>query len=274
MYLDFEFNNKRLSDYGYTIGSITTGSGIKEVDIGSDITFNTIKNNNSSVHYVTSSVYDNVYAPQIEIFKTPCQKKTDELYITDEDMKLLTKWLNVREYKKIKLINNVNSSMNIVYYGSFNIKQIMLNDNIIGLLLILTTNAPFGFGEMVTLKYDIKSSGEHFFIYGDSDEVGTIFPEIYVKSKANNQTIIITNLTTNTEVRLENCSENEIIYVNNEFKIIKSDKRIDSDMSNNFNYNYFDILIDEDVYSKNEYVVSAPCEITIRYSPIRKIGVC
>ena len=61
MYIDFEYANKRASDFDCVVGHFNTDSGIQESDIGCDITFTTVKNKHSSVHSVTSSTYENVY---------------------------------------------------------------------------------------------------------------------------------------------------------------------------------------------------------------------
>ena len=46
---DFEYADKRLSDFGYIVCHVNTESGLRDVDIGCDITFNTVKNNHSFV---------------------------------------------------------------------------------------------------------------------------------------------------------------------------------------------------------------------------------
>ena len=43
-------------------------------------------------------------------------------------------------------------------------------------------------------------------------------------------------------------------------------------LPNDFNYEYFDILVDE-FDTINLYKVSSPCEIIVNYYPIRKVGV-
>ena len=47
--------------------------------------------------------------------------------------------------------------------------------------------------------------------------------------------------------------------------------RTDEEIANNFNYNFFEIEIN-DYYHANEYEISIPCELTISYEPVRKVG--
>lgn len=273
MYLDFEFADKRLSDFGCITCIINQNSSASEFDIGCDITFNTIKNSQSSIHYQTSTSYDNIFSKPFEIMKNPCNKNSeDEMYMTTDEISSLMRWLNRREYRKFKPLSHDGTS-DVYYYGSFNVKQIMIGDKTIGLSLIFTANAPYGFGERVKLEYDITSPGEHFYIHGDGDEMGVLYPNVSITCKQNTEELTITNLTTGNIVSIRNCLEGETIYINGEHKIIMSDNEEHTTICNDFDYTYLDILVEDDDCSENEYIVSAPCSITIDYSHIRKVGV-
>lgn len=272
---DFEYADKRLSDFGYVMCHINTDSGIRDVDIGCDITFNTVKNNHSSVQYITSSSYDNVYSMSFDIIKSKCGRDRDDIYLTSEEVRRLITWLNRREYRKLKLINNVNTDMNINYYGSFNVKQIMMGDNIIGLSLTFTSNAPYGFADEINMDYDIEFENEHFYISGDSDEIGTIYPNVIITFKQDCDEFSILNVTTGTTLFLKNCLRNETITIDGEHKVIFSNSSEHTNtLYNDFNYEYLDILVKDDGFNENQYEVSAPCLISFKYSPIRKVGVC
>lgn len=270
---DFEYADKRLSDFGYVMCHINTESGLRDVDIGCDITFNTIKNNHSSVQYITSSSYDNVYSMSFDIIKSKCGRDREDIYLTSEEVRLLITWLNRREYRKLKLINNVNSDMSINYYGSFNVKQIMMGDNIIGLSLTFTSNAPYGFADEVSMEYDITFENEHFYLSGDGDEFGTIYPKVTITFKQDCESFSILNVTTGTTLFLKNCLDGEVITIDGEHKIILTNTSEHDTLYNDFNYEYLDILVQDDDFSENKYEVSAPCVISIKYSPIRKVGV-
>ena len=270
---DFEYAEKRLSDFGYVMCHINTESGLRDVDIGCDITFNTVKNNHSSVQYITSSSYDNVYSMSFDIIKSKCDRDRDDIYLTSEEVRRLITWLNRREYRKLKLINATNADMSINYYGSFNVKQIMNGDKIIGLSLIFTSNAPYGFADEIYLKYDITSENEHFYLSGDGDEIGTIYPKVSVTFKQDCEDFSILNVTTGTTLFLKNCFINETITIDGEHKVILTNTPEHNTLYNDFNYEYLDIQVADDDFSENMYEVSAPCLITIEYSPIRKVGV-
>lgn len=275
MYItDFEYANKRLSDFGCMVCHLNTDASLKEADIGCDITFNTVKNNHSSIHSVTSSIYENVYTTTFDIMKITCNQDVEDIYLTPQEARAIIKWLNRREYNKFKLINSYNNVSDICYYGSFNVKQVMMGEKILGLSLTFTSNAPYGFGETNTLRFivlDNKEENKTFTICGDSDELGIIYPSVKIKCFYDGD-IKITNTTTENYVYVANCMANETIVIDGEHKVITSDNENHVTLPNDFNYEYFDIFID-DLTNENVYEVSAPCEITVSYSPIRKLGV-
>lgn len=271
-YVDFEYDGQKLSDFGCIIGYIDSSSGTQDVNIGSDITFNTVKNNHSSIHYVTSSTYDNTYSITFDIVKNPCVNNND-LFMTTLETRRLIKWLNRRDYHKFKLFNENFDLSDMYYYGSFNIVEKRFGTNIIGLSLTFTSSSPYAFGDNVKLEFSVDKD-EEFILYGDSDEFTTIFPTIQIKclSNTSDDGLVLTNKTTSTSVIIKGCSDGETIIIDGEYKIITTDDEIHKiTIASDFNYEYLDILVDD--YSvENVYSCNIPCELTISYSPIRKVG--
>lgn len=269
--IDFEYANRRLSDFGCIVCHINTDAGVREIDIGCDITFTTVKNNQSSRHSITSSSYENVYTTTFEIMKYNCNN-TNDIYMTSLEVRDLMKWLNRRGYHKFRMINEIADESNVHYYGSFNAKEIIIGEKILGLTLTFTSNAPFGFADNVMLQFMLMNNGDTFELYGDSDDIGVIYPTIKVRS-FNGGEIKITNQATGNYTLLSNFEVDETITIDGEHKLITTDnKSHEETLPNDFNYEYFEILIDE-YNSENTYEVSAPCEITVLYSPVRKVGV-
>lgn len=270
---DFEYADKRLSDFGFIICSINTDSGFRDVETGHDITFNTVKNNYSSKQYITSSTYENVYTTSFDIIKNVCGNNGKDMYCTSDEIRRLNMWLNRREYRKLKFIGTMDSDYTLNYFGSFNTKQIMNGDKIVGLSLTFTSNAPYAFADEIILKYDISSEYEHFYLSGDGDELGYVYPKVSIYFPNECKKFQLLNISTGTKIELRNCSPDETIVIDGELKFIQTNEQSHKDtIYNDFNYEYLDILVDED-YSVNKYEVSSPCEITITYSPIRKVGV-
>ena len=273
MYVDFEYANRRLTDFGCIMCHLNTDAGMREMSIGCDITFNTVKNNQSSLHRATSSTYENVYETTFEIMKNVCGESQDDIYMTLDEVRQLTKWLNRREHHKFKMYNPDYSVESYIYFGSFNVKQIMLNGKVVGLSLTFTSNSPYALGEKVSVTYDITERNKHIYYYGDSDEYGLIYPNITIQFAEACNDFNITNNTTGTTVYLRNCAKDEIILLDGEYKIITTDRKTHTTLFNDFNYEYIDILVDENDFNENEYVISNPCTITLEYYPVRKVGV-
>ncbi len=270
---DFEYADKRLSDFGCIVCTIDRSSGVEEINIGCEITFNTVKNNHSSIHSKTSSAYDNVYTASFQIAKDFAGKNQDEVYFTYEEVRNLYKWLNRRSYKKFKPCPDDDVYYDIHYYGSFNVDEVFINGKVAGLTLNFTATTPYGFGEDIVLEIVTSDTDNKFCIYGDSDEVDSvIYPKVKIKCLAGGKLIIL-NTTTGNKISIPGCAENEEITIDGEHKIITSDNEAHTTLSTDFNYKYLDIKIGEDDYNENNYETSLPCEITVTYAPIRKAGV-
>ena len=279
---DFEYADKRLSDFDCVTCYLDSKAGVSEIDIGCDITFQTVKNNHSSIRYKTSASYENVFSTTFQIMKNPEGKNQNDMYMTYDEVRNLMKWLNCREYNRFKVLSD-DTLEDIHYYGSFNVKQKTYHDRIIGLILTFTGNSPYGFGETIKNEFDFTeddfASTDHvsFHVYGDSDELGNIYPVVTIIPKKDclQHACEITNATTNTAMVLENLKKDEVVRLDGEHKIITSSDKVHSasTLCNDFNYQWLDLLISNDS-QENVYTINTPCYIAIEYTPIRKVGVC
>lgn len=265
---NFEFADKQLSDFGCIICEIGANSGVSEIEIGCDISFNTVKNNNSSIHYKTSSTYENVCQTSFDIAKNPCLYNGNNKYMNDEEIRYLIKWLNRHEYKKFTPFNPEGNS-DIHYYGSFNVKRKEINGHVAGLVLTFTSDSPFGYGERIQNNFDMNAN-ETFYIYGDSDEYTTIYPDVTIVSQEDCD-LEIHNKTSGTKVVIDNLKAGEEIKLNGEHKYIVSNME-HNNLYDDFKYEWFDIFVSDDE-CENEYVVNAPVYISVEYEPIRKAGI-
>lgn len=268
---DFEFADKRLSDFNCIICVINGSSGVNEIDIGCDITFNTIKNNHTSKHSVTSSSYDNVYTTTFEITKNFCNSNGEDIYMTPLEVEAITTWLHRRTYKKFKVYNDFSSQLNVCYFGSFNsIKPIKLGDNVLGFSLTFTANTPYALGQENILEYTMDAESE-IELHAESDEYGLVYPKVKIKCLSDG-ILKLTNHTTENYLYVSDCQDGETITIDGDHKIILSDKRGQNEIANCFNYEYFEMLVDE-YNTGNVYSSTLPCELTICYRPVKKVAV-
>lgn len=285
MYIDFEYDGKRLSDYGCIICHIESDFDEYEDSSSTDLTFTDVKNSRSSIHMVTSSQYESVYSATFDIMKNPCVSGYSEGYNEDaidgnynnsffsmQELEVLYTWLHRRKYCKFKLYSE-DADDNVFYYGSFNIQKIRYGNHIIGLTLKFTANAPYGFGDKIEHKLMMYNPKSTSIIVGTSGEYGMIIPDVSIKCFIAGN-ITIKNKTTGTSITINNCVKDEIIFISGEYKIITTNNEDhEQTIADDYNYEYLDLIFDE-YTMENVYSSTLPCELTIQYNPIRKVGVC
>ena len=83
--------------------------------------------------------------------------------------------------------------------------------------------------------------------------------------------LFIDDIPVNNVMIVKNCRANEIITLHGKTKMIESSLAGHTKLYNDFNYNFIRIIntFDNNV---NTFTSTLPCEITISYSPIRKVG--
>ena len=116
--------------------------------------------------------------------------------------------------------------------------------------------------QYVTIGQVYKSS-----LNDTSYEEGYIYPEMKITvKKAGNLTIH--NSVENRETYIANCKANEVITL--DYPIIQSSDS-SHNIQNDFNWTFFRVANTYD-NSRNDLVISLPCSIKIKYSPIVKVG--
>lgn len=100
-----------------------------------------------------------------------------------------------------------------------------------------------------------------------SYEEGYIYPQMEITVKEDGD-LIIHNSIENRETCITNCRANEVITM--DYPVIKSSDS-SHNIQNDFNWTFFRIA---NTYnnSRNDLVVTLPCSIKIKYSPIVKVG--
>ena len=266
MIVDFEYAGERLSDYGLIIASVDGSSGANVLEWGSQIEFQTIQNKITGINYVTNTGYSDVYSTTFQVIKYSCRTGNME-YLTDTEFRYLVKWLNRKRYQNFSPISNNEEFCGYHFYGSFNVKPIVIGGNIIGAELTFTSNAPYAFGD--TVNIDITT--DSFDVYCISDEIGQQPIKMTVKTSKAGQ-LTISNSAYDQATVIKNCAKDETITIDSENLIITSNNSTHKKLYNDFNYTYPKLINDYD-NSINTFTLSMPCEVHLEYRPIRKVGV-
>lgn len=270
---DFEFAGEMLSDYGMMLCYFDNGGGIETVSSGADITFNQIKPIGSNRFNLYSSTYDTALSATFQICKNPCRlKNQEEMGLSFEEVSAIQRWLCRKDgYKRFKL--NREGFEHVYWNGTFSSKQIVLNDQIIGLELTIYTDAPFAFMDEVSTEYEC-SAGTSFDLWDNSDEITDLnnslrpYMEITILSDGDFK---LTNSMDKKVTKINNCESNEVITIDGENQVITSSLP-SHDLSNDFNY-FFPRIINNYKNGRNTFTPNLDCKIKITYSPIRKVGI-
>ena len=270
---NFEYAGEKLSDYGMMICDFDSSGGIETVSSGSDITFNQIALNRGSRFFIGSSTYESPLTTTFKICKNHCAvKPQDEMAISSAEITALQRWLcRKNQYHKFKIDQE---GFEYIYWNAtFSAKQIELNGKIIGMELTLYADAPFAYMDEITIVEDCSSENQFTFdLYDISDEEGFIYPDMKIKILESGDFRLENNLdkeSTGKFLLIKNCVKDELITINGKSHIIYSSMH--PNMSNDFNY-CFPRIINSYTENKNTFTSNIACNITISYSPIRKVG--
>lgn len=268
--LDFEYDGLYLSDFGFMVCSFDS-SDKENISEGTEITFDLTPVSAGTRHLLADAKYDECVTAEFDICKIPvCNgERVDdqELYVTYDEERDITRWLNRKEM--LPFVLQSEHYDNVIFNGSFNIEKVEQYGEIVGFHLKFQSDRPFGYLD-VKQKFRITTGNGKRIIYDKSDEIGSqpISMEIKLESGGD---LIITNSFDERETKVKNCKSGEIISFNN-MQITSSDDNHFKTIMNDFNFT-FPMISNTFRQIKNEYTFSLPCDVTIGYKSIRKVGI-
>lgn len=262
-FIDFEYAGQFLSDFGFMVCDFSSND-MNTISNGSTLTLNTVPMNNGAKFLLTSSKYDECVSATFSICKNVCDYK--DLSINVEENSKLMRWLNRKTFHKFKIVDDDYSD--IYFNSTFNVSRVVINGKLIGYELQMLTDSPFGYKEPVEYTFSVLNNEDFKIIIDTSDEVGFMYPDMKITLLQDGD-LIITNEIENRNTIIKGCSQYETITMN--YPIIQSDVG-DHNIMNSFNFDFFRIT---NTYEErvNKILFSLPCEVTLSYSPIRKVVV-
>lgn len=260
---DFEYDGTTLSDLGYMICHFDN-LGNETKKNGSDLKLNTVSTLDGSHQLSISSEYGETLSDTIQICKNPCLNTFHDIEITNNELRMMTRWLNRKEYHKLRLLEE--KSFDAYVMATFNVSKIEVSGVLCGLELTPIIESAFTYQEDVTYKIHADTNNYVKRIYDISEEEGFIYPKMTIEMKASGD-LNIHNSIENRDMLIKNCQNGEIIIL--EYPIISSSISSHA-IQNDFNWNFFRIA---NTFSQqvNDITISLPCEITMTYTPIAKI---
>lgn len=258
---DFEFDGKRLSDFGMTLCKFDSG-GIDTVG-GVQISFNTISTLNGAKQELVGTTYEDCLETTLQICKCSCTDGIQEM--TSTEHRELTKWLSRKKFLKFKILDA--DHIDLYFEVMFNVNKIEMNGGVIGLELDVKTNRPYALKDPRVININnTVADGKHS-VNDTSYEEGYIYPhtEITVSENGN---LNIYNAIEDRNTYIANCKKGEVITL--DYPVISSSDS-SHNIQNDFNWNFFRVANTFE-NSRNDLIISLPCSIKIEYSPIVKIG--
>lgn len=267
--IDFEYADEKLSDYGMMVCSFSGSKGIETVSSGSDITFNQAKPSMSNKFNLYYSIYEDPFTANFQIGKNPkFANSSDEMHLSSTELSSVQRWL-CRKNKYYKFKINQPGYEHIYWNATFDSKQVNLNGQAVGLELNMHTDAPYGYMDEIIIDKDCSRLLQ-FDIYDTSDEIGYIYPDIEILIFENGNLTLTNTMSENKITRISNCESGELIKIDGKNKIITTSSKTHI-LSSNFNY-IFPRIANTINENKNTFSSSLKCNITLSYSPIRKVG--
>ena len=308
---DFEFGNRRLSEFGMILCNFGGAKGLETISDGCQITFNTVPTMAGVKHYLASSQYENCLEATLQICKYSCSGGIQE--ITPIEHRNLTAWLCRKNFLKLKILDE--SNIDLYHEAKIDVSRIEIDGKLYGFELAVTTNRPFALKEPRTIsiacsegqelygweKYNTGSESEvvklGYVTSKDEDAYPSgihtdgyqyIFVGQVYKSSINDTSYeegfiypeMEITVDKDGDLKIHNSIENRETFIANcvageiitmDYPIIRSS--ISShNIQNDFNWNFLRVANTFES-SRNDLTITLPCSIKIKYSPIVKVGI-
>ena len=267
-FIDFYYCGHTLSEYNGFIGDINGGGVGDPVEIGSVLSLNPVELKPLKKRKSVYATYDDYVEKQFSFFKKPCGGLS---YYSRGEVAEIIRWLNQPKYERFVPMYTYTAWTVVHYYATFNVHPIIYQGNVIGFQLNMSTNAPFGYYEEVSV------SGESILELEDtSDEQGFIYPTCTIEVSHNGHVILTNNREPDNRTVVSNCVSGETITLNGETGTIAS-SGLHPNLCDDFNYVFPKIWnkMESDgtnhrlnIFSTNR----SNTNITITYEPISKFG--
>lgn len=253
----------RLSDYGMMLATFDS-DGESEDEIG--ITIDTIEEfiGDNPIPRYLGDKYSNKIKPKVTFIKNPCSFGNNLYFSEKECRNILRTLTGIRGYQWMKVINDDNEDD--IWFRSkiVNISSKRIGTGIVGLILEMECDSPFGWSSETLIDLSIKK-GQTIRIFSNTDDMyNYIYPNVSITFKSSGN-FVLTNITDNRETEIKSVKKNETIVMDCKNEVITSSLEHDL-LLNDFNLNWFRLKPDA-----NELSVNMDVRIVFRYRVPRKV---
>lgn len=257
---DFMYDGLFLSDLGYIVCQFDESSGFSSSSAGSQLTFSTVSQMNGKKYFLAGSKYEECFETSISICKP------DGKTFSPDEFEYIMRWLNQNDFHELMI--RTDSWDEIRFNGTFNVDKVEFRGRIIGFNLHFISDSPFGRLPQEVSTFTIQNAGDSVTLYDKSGEIGHIYPDsLTIKCLADGE-LKINNALENRDTIVSGCSTNEVITFDGTVSYVESSTG--RDVWNNFNFK-FPRLANTMKSKENLWTFSMPCEVEMKYTPIKKV---
>jgi hypothetical protein len=265
---DFEYDGKRLSDFGMIVCSFSGGYNASNADKGSEIKFNMVPSGYGKRFFVAGLQYENCLSTSFQICKNPDVFREEHLIITSEEFRELSRWLNRKKFLWFRSFDLCEPQKQKPWFrASFNLTRIDAGKETVGIELNMVTDSPFGYGDEEEISLSFTTGNLSKVIQDMSDEIGELYPLTQITCSQSGDITLSCDVT-GCSTKIESCTLNEVITLSGDTLIV-STSNTNHDIANDFNYDFFRIG-NTAATRENTITASAPCTVLLKYRPILK----
>lgn len=195
-------------------------SGTKTIR-GSEVSFSLAPVALGYRQMITGSRFDKTLSTTMQICKDPEKYNEDEMVITVNEYREISRWLNRRRFLWFHPLSDEPDQPRPWFRATFTVGRIEAGGAPIGIELAVNTDSPFGFGEMIEEVYTFTANDLVQVIEDKNDEVGIIWPEADILCLLDG-TLTISNMMTQSNLSVKNCYAGELLSQSGATKIISS----------------------------------------------------
>lgn len=274
---EFIFDNISSKEYDLMICSFDGGQN-GEATAGNQIEFTTFKAPGSNKWLKTSTTYQEQLSFTFQLCKNPYVSREP---FSERELAFFMRWLVRKDFRDLQFVQQGYEPIH--YHCQLNAERYLIGGECYGLTLTAVCDAPYGWSDEITCHIS-SSSAATYKLYDSSDELGVIYPDVEIVSKADNQDITISNEMTGTQTIILNCKKGEQILLS-EDKIASSSECIPTEHTspeqdggysgthstffNDFNWEWFAI---GNTWNNrvNEITVTGNCDVQLSWRAPRK----
>ena len=267
---NFEYDGQLLSDFGFIVCNFDSTGGASTADAGSQITFDTAPAHSGKRYFATGTSYNKCLSTTIQICKDPDSYGVNEMEITAEEFRNLSRWLNRRQYLWFHAFDWCDPEVSRPWVrATFDLKRIDIGDVTMGVELSMSTDSPFGYADEVVKTFEFTSENLSQGFHDENDEIGDTYPELTVTCGASG-TWTLADDVTGCRCEVLNCVSGEVLSFSGETMMVEtSSVTHERTLGDDFNYDFFRF---GNTFGNRENVITStmPCTVELRYRPILK----